>query len=1529
MNFQQIIFNFVKQKFIISLVIIFVALIFQTSFAQQQNDYATISSGNWSNPGIWQMFDTTTHTWKNVASAPSASGNVITIAFAHTVAYDIAASMDQLVVNGTLTLNSGIPLNLSDGPGDDLKILGTVNGAADINIFSGASMDFQGGTVSGTGLITVAAGGTLKFTTNSINLNRTVNNSGTISWTGGTVQGTGAINNNNVFNDQCSFGAAFYPTVTNNSTFTKSTNNQNIFFGAFINSGTMNITSGNVTLGQASGSSTLGGTITVSSGGTLQLGQASSTAFTVNASISGAGTVLGFSTTVNFSTSCIYNITGVTNAATGTMTFTPGMTLINIGNLSPSGGTINLPSGLLIGGVGTNITFTGGGQLNLNTGQTFNFQKITFTGGTLTGSDSVTVSDSLIFSTGVMSGTGVITLKSGGICTIFNNGGNIDKPFINNGTINWTANSLFGTGNIYNNSVINMTNTANSSYVGIINSGTVNKSSPNLTQWIGNFTNNPGSIINITSGSILASINSGTYSVAGTINLSSGTNMQLGNSSNATFNVTANINGAGGFSGSSSNINFLAGAVYNITGATTGNYGSITFNSAMTMVNIGSLATIGGTINLQPGLVIPSIGSSLSLTGGGQINFNSGQTFQFTSVTCSGTLNGSDTIKVNGSMVCSGGTLSGTGPVNILSGSTMDINNNGVVITKTVNNSGTLTWTQTGIVGGGVINNNNIFNISTGANYTCNPLINNFGTVNKGTNTNPNLAGGMNNSGTVNITAGTLFLSPNAGAFTQSGIYNVASSCVLSMGQNGGNLTESVSGTITGAGKVVLGMSTINFTSSSVYNISGTTTASTGTVNLNSSMTLTNLGTLVVSGATVNFPAGILIGAMSSNLVISSGLVNFNTGRSRTFNQLDLGGSIGGTDTTYISSAFNWTNNAINSPAIVVVKNGGTGTINLNGVTLGGTLINNGTINWTQNSISGTGTIYNNNIFNINAVAAHSIICPLVNNGTLNKTTAGFNSIAGSFINNSVMNINLGGINIVSGSNFGTINIAPGTTLSENNGTYVSYGTINLPATGILTGNGALTVNSPAFVVDGTISISTLQFDSVTTLSGSGTVNTTTSFLNGCNVSLGSNLQFKNINILSGGNFILNGYKALVNGTGTVISNSGTLNTNNSTIEYNGSNAQLISNSNIVYKNLFINNSAGTSFTSGTTTVNDTLKIISGFLNVVNNSVSLGSTGYLVESPGATVRGTTGNITTTRTITSPNNLNVAGLGATITSTADLGNTTITRGFTNYSINGSGTVLRYYNISPANNTGLNATLTYHYDNYELNGLNKNLLSLFRSTNAGTNWAINGGAKDTANNNIIQQGINAFSYWTAGINPLASSINITAIIDGIYNTSTNTLNKRDTVTVYLRNSSAPYAILDSSKIILDTVTFSATAFFNTTPTGTYYLSLKYRNALETWTKSGGENYTAGSSMSYDFTTAQSQSYSNSTILKNGKYCIISGDLNQDGFVNGNDFTSFSQQFGQTGYLRADLNGDNIVNGNDFTTFSASFGKQSSHP
>ncbi len=57
----------------------------------------------------------------------------------------------------------------------------------------------------------------------------------------------------------------------------------------------------------------------------------------------------------------------------------------------------------------------------------------------------------------------------------------------------------------------------------------------------------------------------------------------------------------------------------------------------------------------------------------------------------------------------------------------------------------------------------------------------------------------------------------------------------------------------------------------------------------------------------------------------------------------------------------------------------------------------------------------------------------------------------------------------------------------------------------------------------------------------------------------------------------------------------------------------------------------------------------------------------------------------------------------------------------------------------------------------------------------------------------------------------------------------------------------------------------------------------------------------------------------ILKNGKYCIYSGDPNQDGAINLTDILSIynSANSFATGYLTTDLNGDRSVNLADILT------------
>ncbi|MFQ5571498.1 MAG: hypothetical protein ACE5G0_17605 [Rhodothermales bacterium] len=152
-------------------------------------------------------------------------------------------------------------------------------------------------------------------------------------------------------------------------------------------------------------------------------------------------------------------------------------------------------------------------------------------------------------------------------------------------------------------------------------------------------------------------------------------------------------------------------------------------------------------------------------------------------------------------------------------------------------------------------------------------------------------------------------------------------------------------------------------------------------------------------------------------------------------------------------------------------------------------------------------------------------------------------------------------------------------------------------------------------------------------------------------------------------------------------------------------------------------------------------------LHLLNGGiVDLGTTTMLVEQTGGLVTGGTGVLTATRTLNAPNGVNVAGLGATITSSINLSSTVVTRGHEAYTSGSNQGIARYFAISPTTNTGLNATLVFHYDESELGGAIEVDLRLFRSTDNGVRWTQMGGVPDPTGNTVTLTGIDAFSHWT---------------------------------------------------------------------------------------------------------------------------------------------------------------------------------------
>ncbi|MBS1551589.1 MAG: PQQ-dependent sugar dehydrogenase [Bacteroidetes bacterium] len=168
----------------------------------------------------------------------------------------------------------------------------------------------------------------------------------------------------------------------------------------------------------------------------------------------------------------------------------------------------------------------------------------------------------------------------------------------------------------------------------------------------------------------------------------------------------------------------------------------------------------------------------------------------------------------------------------------------------------------------------------------------------------------------------------------------------------------------------------------------------------------------------------------------------------------------------------------------------------------------------------------------------------------------------------------------------------------------------------------------------------------------------------------------------------------------------------------------------------------------------------------------------------------------------------------------------------------------------------------------------------------------------------------------VNTSVITLNLKAAIQGFYDNTTNRMSIKDTSRIYLRSNVSPYQLIDSSVTLMDSVSLSGLCFFNNAPTGTYYIVVKHRNGILTWSKNNGENLVKGSLINYDFTNDSSKAYGNNQIRKGNIYCIYNGDADQDGTIDATDVSLIDNGAtnGLSGYVSTDLTGDNFVDAED---------------
>jgi hypothetical protein len=182
------------------------------------------------------------------------------------------------------------------------------------------------------------------------------------------------------------------------------------------------------------------------------------------------------------------------------------------------------------------------------------------------------------------------------------------------------------------------------------------------------------------------------------------------------------------------------------------------------------------------------------------------------------------------------------------------------------------------------------------------------------------------------------------------------------------------------------------------------------------------------------------------------------------------------------------------------------------------------------------------------------------------------------------------------------------------------------------------------------------------------------------------------------------------------------------------------------------------------------------------------------------------------------------------------------------------------------------------------------------------------------------------------PTSQTLAITAFLEGFYNPLTGWMNQAqntdingfivnnfpgtivDTLSLLLAGATAPYSIAYESAGIDLTTDGSISLLLPASLTGSYYIIIKHRNSLETW--SANPVTLNGSATNYDFSTSASMAYGNNLLPISGTYCIYAGDVVSDGLVDSSDMIGVDNDVSSfaVGYVSSDVNGDGLTDSSD---------------
>jgi len=329
--------------------------------------------------------------------------------------------------------------------------------------------------------------------------------------------------------------------------------------------------------------------------------------------------------------------------------------------------------------------------------------------------------------------------------------------------------------------------------------------------------------------------------------------------------------------------------------------------------------------------------------------------------------------------------------------------------------------------------------------------------------------------------------------------------------------------------------------------------------------------------------------------------------------------------------------------------------------------------------------------------------------------------------------------------------------------------------------------------------------------------------------------------------------------------------------------------------------------------VGSSINFISGQLDLNNNNILMASAANISgESENNRIIGPTGGfVEITQNMNAPASVNAGNLGATISSSANLGSVTIRRGHLPQIGTGLITgIQRYYSILPQNNGNLNATLRLRYFDSELNGQNENVLVIYKSDDNGVNW--NNMSQTTRNTNadyVEKTGISNLALQTLANDAAIAADGVTGLVF--------TGQRKKATEVTLKWTSQTETNVSGYQIqrrLKNEVSFSDRAFVNSlAPGGNSLSQLSYQNV-------DANSYVDTSFYRLKImTTGNTFSYSNEI--------VVPGKTKGGGGGNGNNLTMIDETATVSGKAMTQINsltkkitvGPNPNNGNFWFTIS----------